>query len=44
MREHTNVVNIGGVEIGGGNPVRIQSMCNTKTADVAATVAQIHAS
>ncbi len=43
MREHTNVVNIGGVEIGGGNPVRIQSMCNTKTADVAATVGQIHA-
>ena len=27
--------------IGGGNPVLIQSMCNTKTEDVAATVAQI---
>lgn len=41
MREHTKVVNIGNVAIGGGNPVRIQSMCNTKTADVAATVNQI---
>ncbi len=41
MREHTKVVNIGNVAIGGGNPVRIQSMCNTKTADVAATVDQI---
>ncbi len=41
MREHTKVINIGGVEIGGGNPVRIQSMCNTKTEDVEATVAQI---
>ena len=28
--------------IGGGNPVLIQSMCNTKTEDVAATVEQIH--
>jgi len=29
--------------VGGGAPVAIQSMCNTKTEDVAATVAQIHA-
>ena len=29
--------------VGGGAPVSIQSMCNTKTDDVAATVAQIHA-
>jgi len=36
-------VNIGGVRIGGNEPVRIQSMCNTKTEDVKATVAQIHA-
>ncbi|MBR5474950.1 MAG: flavodoxin-dependent (E)-4-hydroxy-3-methylbut-2-enyl-diphosphate synthase [Lachnospiraceae bacterium] len=41
MREHTKVIKIGNVAIGGGNPVRIQSMCNTKTEDVAATVAQI---
>ena len=34
---------VGGVAVGGGAPVTIQSMCNTKTDDVAATVAQIHA-
>ena len=34
-------MNIGGVAIGGGAPVAIQSMCNTRTEDVAATVAQI---
>lgn len=40
-REHTKVVSIGNVKIGGGNPVRIQSMTNTPTEDVAATVEQI---
>lgn len=40
-REHTKVVYIGKVPIGGGNPVRIQSMTNTRTEDVKATVAQI---
>ena len=34
-------VNIGGVVIGGGAPIAIQSMTNTKTTDVEATVAQI---
>ena len=34
---------VGDVAVGGGAPVSIQSMCNTKTDDVAATVAQIHA-
>ena len=34
---------VGSVPVGGGAPVSIQSMCNTKTDDVAATVAQIHA-
>ena len=34
-------MNIGGVAIGGGAPVAIQSMCSTATEDVAATVAQI---
>lgn len=37
----TKTVKIGDVVIGGGHPVRIQSMTNTKTEDVAATVAQI---
>ena len=40
-REHTKVVSVGGVLLGGGNPIRIQSMTNTKTEDVEATVAQI---
>ena len=34
---------VGGVPVGGGAPVTIQSMCNTKTDDVEATVAQIQA-
>ena len=42
-RERTKVVQIGNVKIGGGNPIAIQSMTNTKTEDVEATVAQIHA-
>lgn len=41
-REHTKVVRIGDKVIGGGNPVLIQSMTNTRTEDVAATVEQIH--
>ncbi len=41
-REHTRVVKIGDRVIGGGNPVLIQSMTNTRTDDVAATVEQIH--
>ena len=40
-REHTKVVKIGDRVIGGGNPILIQSMTNTKTEDVEATVAQI---
>lgn len=40
-RNDTRVVRIGDRVIGGGNPVLIQSMCNTKTEDVTATVAQI---
>ena len=42
-RDHTKVVQIGDKKIGGGNPILIQSMTNTKTEDVKATVAQIHA-
>ncbi|MBS6645390.1 MAG: flavodoxin-dependent (E)-4-hydroxy-3-methylbut-2-enyl-diphosphate synthase [Clostridiaceae bacterium] len=40
-REHTKEIHIGNRVIGGGNPILIQSMCNTKTEDVEATVAQI---
>ncbi len=40
-RRKTKVVKIGDVLIGGDNPVAIQSMCNTKTSDVEATVKQI---
>ena len=39
----TKKLMVGRVAVGGGAPVSIQSMCNTKTDDVAATVAQIHA-
>ena len=41
FRDHTKVIHIGNRVIGGGNPILIQSMTNTKTNDVAATVAQI---
>ena len=41
MRRASRQVNIGGVVIGGDAPVAIQSMTNTKTEDVATTVAQI---
>ena len=37
----TRQIHVGGVPVGGGAPVSIQSMCNTPTQDVAATVAQI---
>ncbi|MBP5253726.1 MAG: flavodoxin-dependent (E)-4-hydroxy-3-methylbut-2-enyl-diphosphate synthase, partial [Lachnospiraceae bacterium] len=40
-RDETKEVNIGGVRIGAGNPVAIQSMTNTPTSDVSATVSQI---
>ncbi len=40
-RDETKVVQIGKKRIGGGNPILIQSMCNTKTEDVNATVEQI---
>lgn len=40
-RDNTKVIRIGDVAIGGGNPIAIQSMTNTKTEDVESTVAQI---
>lgn len=41
-RKKTNIVRIGSVEIGGDNPILIQSMCNTNTKNIEKTVAQIH--
>lgn len=41
-RDHTKTIKIGDQVIGGGNPILIQSMTNTKTEDVKATVEQIH--
>ncbi len=41
-RKHTRVIHIGDRVIGGGNPILIQSMTNTRTEDVRATVEQIH--
>ncbi|MGN0863227.1 MAG: flavodoxin-dependent (E)-4-hydroxy-3-methylbut-2-enyl-diphosphate synthase [Stenotrophomonas koreensis] len=40
-RRITHAVNIGGVLVGGGNPVVVQSMTNTDTADVQASVRQV---
>ncbi|MBR4580717.1 MAG: flavodoxin-dependent (E)-4-hydroxy-3-methylbut-2-enyl-diphosphate synthase [Lachnospiraceae bacterium] len=40
-RDNTKVIQIGNRVIGGGNPILIQSMTNTRTEDAAATVAQI---
>ena len=40
-RKRTNAIHIGGVKVGGGAPVVVQSMTNTDTKDVKATVAQI---
>ncbi|MEY8482787.1 flavodoxin-dependent (E)-4-hydroxy-3-methylbut-2-enyl-diphosphate synthase [Lachnospiraceae bacterium 48-21] len=40
-RDETRKVQIGDVTIGGGSPIAIQSMTNTKTEDVSGTVAQV---
>ena len=42
-RRASRRVDVGGVPVGGGAPIVVQSMTNTDTADVAATVAQVHA-
>ncbi|MBQ1416192.1 MAG: flavodoxin-dependent (E)-4-hydroxy-3-methylbut-2-enyl-diphosphate synthase [Selenomonas sp.] len=42
-RKQTRQIHIGKVAIGGGAPISVQSMCNTKTTDTVATVAQIKA-
>ncbi len=41
MRKVTSQIKVGGVAVGGGAPVSVQSMTNTRTADVEATVAQV---
>jgi (E)-4-hydroxy-3-methylbut-2-enyl-diphosphate synthase len=41
QRRHTVEVIIGGISLGGNNPIRIQSMTNTSTDDIASTVEQI---
>ena len=41
-RKKTNVVNVGPVKVGGSNPISIQSMTNTETCDVNATINQIN--
>lgn len=40
-RKITRVVKVGNIEIGGNNPVRVQTMTKTPTVDVKATVRQI---
>jgi (E)-4-hydroxy-3-methylbut-2-enyl-diphosphate synthase len=41
VRKHTRQVNIGGIKVGGGAPISVQTMTKTKTGDVASTVKQI---
>ncbi len=41
MKVKTKLVTVGGVEVGGGSSIKIQSMTTTKTSDVEKTVAQI---
>ena len=43
-RDHTKVIQIGDRKIGGGNPILIQSMTNTKTEDVEQTVCLLYTS
>lgn len=43
IRKKTRVIHVGNVAIGGDHPIAIQSMTNTDTCDVAATLAQINA-
>ena len=42
-RDKTKQIMVGSLPVGGGAPVSVQTMCNTKTWDVEATVAQIRA-
>ena len=42
-RNQTSTIQVGTLRIGGESPITVQSMCNTKTWDVEATVGQIRA-
>jgi len=42
QRKKTRRIQVGGVQVGGDAPIRVQSMTNTDTRDVESTVAQIH--
>ena len=41
-RKKTKVINVGDVKVGGDNPISVQSMTNTLTTDVKATINQIN--
>ena len=41
-RKKTKTLNVGGVMVGGSNPISVQSMTNTNTCDVVSTVKQIN--
>ena len=41
-RRKTKVINVGNVKIGGENPISVQSMTNTLTTDIKATIKQIN--
>ena len=41
MRYKTREIKVGSIKLGGNNPIRVQSMCNTDTRDAEATIAQI---
>ena len=41
-RRKTKVINVGKVKVGGDNPISVQSMTNTLTTDVKATIKQIN--
>ncbi len=40
-RKQTRSINLGGIQVGAGAPISIQSMCTTRTADIEATVGQV---
>ena len=41
-RKKTKVINVGGIKVGGDNPISVQSMTNTLTTDISATIEQIN--
>ena len=41
-RKKTKVINVGKIKIGGDNPISVQSMTNTLTTDIKATINQIN--